>query len=168
MEWFIQSENYDASGVHIENRTGRIFIADETESDKIYDGDNTDTILIDDCISIKEIKIGTTIVDKENYFIYPTNSTPKWKLVYRKGHWPKGNQNITINAKWGYSVDCPRDITLATTILVSGIINYAWKDEGEVQSMTIGRYTVSYKNEKQWQDFEKIEEILTYYQKQVI
>lgn len=77
----------------------------------------------------------------------------------------KGFQNIKIKAKWGYSVTAPTDIITVTTILVAGIINYSLNAEGEVKTMSIGRYSVTYKDEKSWQDFDRIKGILEYYKK---
>lgn len=77
----------------------------------------------------------------------------------------KGEQNVSVKARWGYSIEPPVDIRTVATVLVSGIINYSWQSEGEVESMTIGRYSVTYKDEKQWQDFERVEPILASYRK---
>jgi len=43
---------------------------------------------------------------------------------------------------------------------VSGIINYSLNAEGEVSSISVGRYTVSYKDDKQWQDFDRANKML--------
>lgn len=160
-EWISQIEE------HIDKMTGRNFVADSIDSERVYDGDGTDNILIDDCVSVEAIEVGETELETTEYKLYPANTIPKKKIVYT-GRFYKGDQNITVNAKWGYSVVAPGDIKLAATVLVAGIINYAWKGEGEVQQTTIGRYSVTYKSEKQWQDFEKVKEILTYYQKQIV
>ena len=161
-EWIAQVES------HIDKMTGRNFIADTTETDRLYDGDGSNSLLIDDCVSVKKVSVNGNEIVSPNYLLYPANTIPKKKILYPNNKIYAGNQNVTVNAKWGYSVACPFDITLAATVIVAGIINYAWKDEGEVQSMTVGRYQVTYKNEKQWQDFEKVDSILTYYQKQIV
>lgn len=57
----------------------------------------------------------------------------------------------------------PEDIKYAATILVSGIINYSLNSDGEVASMTVGRYSVSFKNDKQFNDKEQAIEILNSY-----
>ena len=48
------------------------------------------------------------------------------------------------------------------TVMVAGIINNAWQSEGEIASMTIGRYSVTYKTKKQMDDFASIEQILAF------
>jgi hypothetical protein len=72
---------------------------------------------------------------------------------------------VKVTGKWGYSAAAPGPIKQAATILVAGIINYSWNAEGEVQSMTIGRYSVSYKTDSGWKDFERIPNILKSYKK---
>jgi len=42
-------------------------------------------------------------------------------------------------------VDVPNDIKLATTILVSLIIEEAWQSEGETESESIGSYSITYR-----------------------
>jgi hypothetical protein len=54
----------------------------------------------------------------------------------------------------------PADIKFAATVLVAGIINYSADVAGEVKSMSLGGYSVTYKDEKQWQDFDRVSEIL--------
>jgi len=152
---------------HIDKLTGRNFVADDEATEKSYDGDGTKTLLIDDCVSIDEIKINDKEIDEADYYLYPANETPKKKIVLAGTVFAKGNQNVTIKAKWGYSVEAPDDIKFAATVMVAGIINYSLNAEGETQSESIGSYSVSYKNEKQWQDFDRIQAILKYYKRYI-
>lgn len=155
-DWITQMEKY------VEQKTNRVFVADTIESARLYDGDGSSEMLIDECISVSEITIdgGTPLVVTTEYMLYPANSTPKNKIKLLSDRFIKGNQNISVKAKWGYSVAVPDDIKFAVTVLVSGIINYSGDMEGEVKSMSIGSYSVTYKDEKQWQDFERIADIL--------
>jgi hypothetical protein len=59
----------------------------------------------------------------------------------------------------------PADITLVATALVAGIINFSNNHEGEVQSMTVGRYSVTFKNDQQFSNQKQIEDILKSYKK---
>jgi hypothetical protein len=164
--WITDIETY------IDNKTGRNFIA-ESASAKLYDGDGSTTLLIDDCIEVTEVKIGTDdplVKDEsgldDDYFIYPSNLLPKTKIRLVSGHFPSyPPQTVQITAKWGYSEEVPGDIQQIATVLVAGIINYSLNAEGEVKSMAIGRYNVTYKDEKQWQDFERVSEVFEYYKK---
>ncbi|MFZ2152286.1 MAG: hypothetical protein WAV09_04220 [Minisyncoccia bacterium] len=156
---------------YIDQKTGRNFIADSVASAHKYDGDNTSTLLIEDCVEVTEVKIGTDtplVVDEsgedDEYFVYPANMLPKTKIRLTGGYFPKWPpQTVSIKAKWGYSAAVPADIRNAATILVAGIINYSLNADGEVKSMSIGRYTVTYKDEKQWQDFDRMEEVFKSY-----
>jgi len=162
-EWIGQIEAY------IDKATGRNFIADTVASQKVYDGDGTREILIDDCIDVTELKIedGDALVEgyEDDYVVYPANNLPKTKLKLTAGYFNRGNQNVFVKGKWGYSSAVPDDIKFAATVLVAGIINYSMEGEGEVKSMSIGSYAVTYKDEKQWQDFDRMTEILNSYKK---
>jgi len=164
-QWIEDMEAY------IDMKTGRNFIADTVATKRIFDGSGDGVLLIDDAVEVTEVKIGTDdplVVgdsgEDDEYYLYPNNTLPKTRIRLLSGRFPKwGPQGVAVTAKWGYSVNVPADIRNACTVLVAGIINYSLHAEGEVQSMAIGRYTVTYKNEKQWQDFERLEEIFKYY-----
>lgn len=166
-DWIASMEKY------IDNSTGRNFIADSVATVRKYDGDNTSKLLIEDCVDVTEVKInggdplnfGESGED-DDYFLYPANDLPKNKIQLAGGLFPKYPfQGISVKGKWGFSVEVPDDIKQVCTVLVAGIINYGNSAEGEVKSMAIGRYNVTYKDEKQWQDFERVKEILDYYKK---
>jgi len=166
--WMEEIEKY------IDQKTGRNFVADTTASAKYYDGDDTCKLLIDDAVAITELNIGGTVMATDtdplladgDYILYPANELPKTKIELRGSYFPAyPKRAIKVTGKWGYSAVVPADITAVATILVAGIINYSLNADGEVSSETIGRYTVSYKDEKQWQDFERVEGILKYYKK---
>jgi hypothetical protein len=152
---------------HLDKVTGRNFIAETVASEKLYDGNGERELIIDDSIEITKVEIEDEELDAEEYFVYPANNTPKNVLRRADGGvWPRGNQNTTITAKWGYSEEVPNDIVFACTVLVAGIINYSSKDsQSQVETKSIGRYSVTYKNEKEWQDFDQINKIINLYKK---
>ena len=133
----------------INDYTGRLYIADTIASIRYFDGDGSHLLLIDDCVSLTKIEMGdpTTTkdeLDTDDYYVYPYNTTPKRK-VYYDSIFTRDNKNIDVTAKWGYSIAVPNDIKLATTILVSLIIEEAWQSEGETDSESIGSYSITYK-----------------------
>ena len=133
----------------INDYTGRLFIADTIASIRYFDGDGSHLLLIDDCVSLTKIEMGdpTTTkdeLDTDDYYVYRYNTTPKRK-VYYDSIFTRDNKNIDVTAKWGYSIAVPNDIKLATTILVSLIIEEAWQSEGETDSESIGSYSITYK-----------------------
>lgn len=172
--WIEQIEKY------IDQSTGRNFVADTVASDRLFDGNNANVFPIDDCVSITKVEQGdgsisvassiwTELVKDEDYMQYPANHSadgiPISELRALGFVFYRGFQNIKIKAKWGYSVVAPADIMTIATVLVSGIINYSLNADGEVKTMSIGRYSVTYKDEKQWQDFERVKGVLEYYKK---
>ncbi len=167
----------------IENQTKRIFIADTVASTKKYEIQYIKKIaigsyisepidlIVDDCVEVTELKIDDEVIDSDLYLFYPINELPitRIKLTEDSGfRFTKGEQNIEVTAKWGFSVACPADIAFATTVLVAGIINFSGSMEGEVKSETIGSYSVTYKDDKDWQDFNRAKEILQAYTKPIL
>lgn len=170
--FYAQVENWIAEiEKYIDKKTGRNFVADSVASEKVYDGYNEPTLVIDDCVDVTEVKIGDddALVEgsDEDYVLYPANDLPKTRIKLIGSLFPSGDQNVHVTGKWGYSAAVPDDIKMIATVLVAGIINYSLNAEGEVQSMSIGRYSVTYKSEKQWQDFDRIAEVIKYYKKYV-
>jgi hypothetical protein len=166
-DWIAQVEKY------IDQKTGRNFVADATDSIRSYDGNGISELLIDDCVSITKIEIRSTdgevleddLVAGTDYFLEPSNETPKNQIRLYGYIFSKGIQNIKITGKWGFSSTVPADIMTAATVLVANIINFSNQSDGEIQSMAVGRYTVSFKDKKQIEDFEQVEEILDSYKK---
>jgi hypothetical protein len=120
-EWISQIEKY------VDKITGRNFVADTSVSTKKYDGDGSNKLLIDDAILITKVEIGSDVngwdeIDSADIYQYPTNTSPKTKIVI-EGIFPKGYQNVRVTGKWGYTATVTDDVVLATTVLVSGIIN---------------------------------------------
>ncbi len=167
-EWIEEVEEY------IDQETGRIFVADSVASARYFDGDNSQTLLIDDAVAITEVKIGDTVMAKDtdplladgDYLLYPANKLPISKVVLRGSvfpGWPL--RNVKITGKWGYSAAAPGPISNSATILLAGMVNFSRSNKNNIQSMSFGRYTVTYKTEKQWQDFDNVDRILKSYKK---
>lgn len=158
-EWIEQISKF------IENYTGRQFIADTTASIKKYDGNGINKMLIDEFTEITKLEINDTEIDSDDYYTYPANETPKNEIKLEGHRFSSGYQNIEVTAKWGYSTSCPEDLIFATTILVAGIIYNSWNQEGEVQSIAMGRYNVTYKDSKGWNDYRQAMDIIDKYKK---
>ncbi|KUK49441.1 MAG: hypothetical protein XE08_0288 [Parcubacteria bacterium 32_520] len=161
---FLESaENY------IDTFTGRNFVADTEFSEKVYDGDGSREIIIDDFVSIEKITInGETVLNPDDILTYPANQTPKMRVVIPdeiNSYFPRGNQNIRVSAKWGYSVSVPKEIEFAATVIVAGMINYAYEHNSEVQAESIDDYNVTYNRKEDWVKYERVKEILEKYKK---
>lgn len=138
-------EFIDAVTAYIERYTGRTFTADTVATARMYDGNNSDQLFIDDAVEVTEVKIKDTVLDADDYVLYPSNRLPKTRIILPYKYFYVGNQNITVTAKWGYGENIPDDLSFAATLLVADIINAAdTNDSNTISSETIGRYSVSY------------------------
>jgi len=161
------AENY------IDSYTGRNFLADTEASAKVFDGNGEKEMIIGDFVELGSITItnssGTeTVLTSDQYYLYPANSTPKTRIVIDEDLtqvFTKGQQNISISAKWGYSTTVPKEIEFAATIILSGIINFAYEHNSEVQSEGIGEYNVTYNRKEDWVKYQRAIEILDKYKK---
>ena len=164
-EWIAMMETY------VEQETGRVFIAESSATEKKYDGDSEIQLFLDENVEVSKITIDSTEISSDDYLTYPPNSLPITRVKFKIDtglFFTAGEQNVLVEAKWGYSVACPNDISFATTILVVGIINFSGNMQGEVKSEKIGDYTVAYKDKKDWQDFDRAKRILEKYKLIVI
>lgn len=161
----------------IDKLTGRNFIADTTETERLFDGKGTPNLLIDDCISISEVKAGSdyygdskTTLASTDYMKMPNNyaakELPISQLHYKNAYWQPGIQNHSVKAKWGFSLVAPKNIELAATILAAGIYQYnRGGGSGDVSSESIGNYSVSYANEEGWKNYKRALTIIQSYKK---
>jgi hypothetical protein len=164
-------EYIDAVTAFIERYTGRTFAEPDEEAeatDLIYDGTNGDEIYIDDAIEVTGVKIGDEELASNDFVVYPSNRLPKTRIILPYRIFTTGNQNVTVTAKWGYG-SIPADISFAATVMVAGIINGQNSqdtDNREIQSETIGRYSVTYKSgSTQASDFVNAMKILKTYKR---
>ena len=167
----------EAISQYITSETGRVFVADTTASERHFDGNDTRFLPIDECISITKVEKGSdqwgdTQAEITSYIKLPQNysakSLPIDELMLKDGYWLQGAMNHTITAKWGYSASVPKDIELAATILTSGVIYESLSGEGEIKTESIGGYSVTYKDERQWADFERAKQIIGQYRKIIL
>lgn len=164
-EWIAMMEKF------VEKETGRVFIAVSPATERKYDGDGGLSLFLDENVEVSKLTIDGTEISDSDYLLYPSNELPKTRIKLKDDvglFFISGEQNIKVEAKWGYSAACPPDISFATTILVVGIINFSGDMSGEIKSERIGDYAVVYKSDKDWQDFERAKEILKKYKLIVI
>ena len=171
---------------YIESQTNRVFEADAANTEKIYEVDLQRTIgiagslaspmelivheFVNTSTSVMKVTIDDEELDEDEFLLYPATveELPKTSIKLKSDAglvFTEGEQNIKIEAKWGYSIEVPGNIKFAVIVLVAGMINNSWSSEGEMKSVTIGRYTMSFKDKKELQDFERVQEILATYTK---
>jgi len=163
---------------YIDNYTERNFNADDEASMRVFSGDNTGLLLIDDAVEITKVELGndsygdnfSELVLNIDYKLMPENyevkNQPITKIFLRNNIWGVGIQNHKITAKWGYSSITPADIVWVATFLAASVYKLGSSGSvGGVSSEKIGEYSVSFNTEKEFSDFKKSTEILDNYKK---
>lgn len=168
-EFYPQVEEFiDAVTAYVERYTGRTFAADTVATARTYDGTNSGELFIDDATEVTEVKVKDTVLDEDDYVLYPSNRLPKTRIILPYKLFYSGNQNITVTAKWGYGEEIPADLAFAATVMAAGIINSSNSHEGEIQSETIGRYSVTYRaGSNQENDYKSAMGILKLYRRMI-
>lgn len=144
--------------LYINKYCGKTF-ADSGVETRYFDGLGTRELDIDDFSSLNTVQIlGVTTDDVEftltegkanDYLVFPYNDDDvvKYRLILTIvasiAKWPTGNRRIKIAGTWGRTT-VPKDIQLAATMLLAGIVEKGIKG-GSVQSESLGDYSVTYK-----------------------
>jgi hypothetical protein len=169
----------------IDDITGRNFIADEEASPRLFDGPGSKKLIIDDAVEITKLEIGLDdyggnfqeilASGVNRYFTLPANGmdnagkpVPFTALQLRAHFFQSGMQNQRVTAKWGYSVDVPKEIEFAATVFAFGIVNQQRQSGQSVKSEKIGNYAVTYNSDNgkdSWGDFERALAILDKYKR---
>lgn len=151
---------------YIDKQTNRTFGTSNSASTRVYDGDDTDTLIIDDAHEIVSVTrdIDDSALGSDEWYSLPANDKPYTAIELDKKVFPEDTQNITVEAKWGYG-EVPDDIQLAATVLVAGIVNVAHDSDGEVKKESFGDYSVTYRSESHWADYKRAEDIIKSYKR---
>ena len=170
-EWIAVSKEY------IDNFCNRTF-EQESATTKLYDGDGTRELLVDDLLTLTKIEIldrdgnvDYTIDGSTEYYLYPANTTPKTSITIEPTNadvsvFPKGKQNVRLTGTFGYSETVPEDIRFAATKLVAGIIQEGNYDVGsEIKSEKLGEYSITYQDVTKLAGQMKVDDILIKHRK---
>ena len=161
----------------IDEYTGRNFVADEEASERLYNGNNTNELEIDDCIEVETVELGTddygtsfNELAETDYVFLPANAIAKGfpiKAIHLKTEiFTKGLQNHRITARWGYSEEAPGPISMAATILAAHIWKFGRGGiSGGITQEKIGNYSVSYDSDKDKMDYDRALAILDKYKR---
>src|SRR6056297_1196465 len=172
-EFIAEMEDY------VDDYTKRNFVADSTATTRLYNGNGSKNLPIDDCIEITKVERGTNTYGDDfieieeggsgGYYLLPANyeeeELPINKIHLRSMYWNEGLNNHRITAKWGYSEEAPADIKFATTVLVNGVIKENNTTKGDIERESIGEYSVAFKDQKEKSDYKRAMEILDNYKK---
>ncbi len=150
----------EAMSRYADNFCGQTLVA-ETETTRLYDGNNRNELPIDDVHDITAVTIdGTTVTP----FQYPANRSRKNLLTFRYDYFIAGNQNVAVTGKFGRLTALPADLKFAVTVLVAGIMNQVDKQTDGIKSEKVGEYQVVYKDDKERTDYLMAMGILKNYQ----
>lgn len=147
----------------IEKYTQRNFKADSDNVERLFNGNSSRILLIDDCVSISKVELANdfygssrTEIGKyspgnstDAYITYPENHVEKVKpirkLVLFNRFWTSGFKNHAITGKWGFSAIAPEDIQYVATRLVAEMYKKGRSGGvGGLKSEKIGQYSVSF------------------------
>lgn len=173
----------EAVEIYIDNFTGRNFIADSEASVRVYNGDSSQNLRIDDCVEITKVEVGSGlwgdlheeigITGEDRYYSLPFNyqldKVPINEIILRARYWIAGLGNHKITAKWGWSEAVPSDISWASTFLVASI--YKQGQGGNmagIQAEKIGEYSVTFQDGNEMSDFKNALVILNKYKRYVL
>lgn len=152
---------------YIENYTKRQFYAGADDEARVYDGNNSQNLVIDPALEIETVELstddGVTWTELEDFISYPLNSPRTVRLSLRTSTFTKGLANVRVTGKFGWSECPPADIKFAATIIASGM--YRNNSSKDVASERIGEYSVSYTSEQGWRDLNTVKGILDSYKK---
>jgi len=151
---------------YIDRETNRTFGTSNSASERVYDGDDTTTLIIDDAHEVVSVErdIDDSPLSTDDYYTKPANEKPYTAIELDDQVFPEGTQNVTVNAKWGYG-SVPNDIELAATVLAAGILNAGTTTDDEVKKESFGDYSVTYRNDSHWADYERAKDIIASYKR---
>lgn len=170
----------EAAEKFIDEYTKRNFKADDSESERYYDGDDTNELVIDDAVEVTKVEKGVDSYGgnfieiskggSDGYFLVPANyqamNLPIRKIMLRGYLWTAGYQNHKITAKWGFTAEVPKDIQFVATLLSAGMYQHGRTGKvGGIKSESIGEYDVTFTTEQQITEFQKGIQILNSYKK---
>ena len=169
------------AGKYIDNICNRSFdVVGSTPATKYYDGNDSDSLEIDDLHSLTALTVFDVGFDVSSLALYPANETPKTLIKIKSTYAPqsassrqpvflfdRGEQNIAVTGIWGYGTEVPKDITLACLKIVAAIIkeNFGQGDANEITSESIGDYSVNYEKVSEIAGALQVDELLKPYRR---
>ena len=118
------------------NRVGYVGFASSSNSrtgvgsnTRVYDGDGTDTLFIDDFQSVSAVSVDATSVSSNAWRLWPYNETPKRAIIYESvephiigrsaSNWARGTANVAVSGYAGLAFvpDDVQQTTLAVALI---------------------------------------------------
>jgi hypothetical protein len=168
----------------IEEYTDREFSVDDVDTTNYYDGNGLTTLNIDDLRTPTSVVVdGVALTLNDDYFLLPYKDTVKTQIRLSQPAtrlnsnsrisssspyiFEEGQRNIVITGKFGYSVTAPDPIKTAGLAIVSAYLkqNISDKDVKEINSESLGDYSVTYSKVSEVADKPSITSILDLYKR---
>lgn len=121
-------------------------------TDKYYDSEGGDTILIDPVYGTPTIKIlnedgsvDETLVEGQgdDYLLYPLNDSVKTEIRLLNQAFPTGVRRVHVNGTHGQGATVPSDIQLVATKLAFAVLEKGIKG-GKLSEVTLGDFTARF------------------------
>lgn len=163
----------------------RVFDSADTDSTRYYDGDDSAILTIDDLRAVTSVSLDdTALVKDEDYYLLPYNATtdgepftqialiqPETRIngnsrltssVYYL--WEKGQRNVSITGKFGYSTSVPNTVKLAVLRIVAQFLKDSIGGTAkEISSESLGEYSVTHAKVKEVADRLGVADMLSKY-----
>lgn len=151
--WIVAMSNF------IDNYCNRSIYRTEEET-FLYDGDNTDKLMIKDVCLISSVTVDDIEVE---YVKYPANKPYASRIRLIDNRFTTGIQNVSVTGIQAMNSTLPEDIKFACTVLVAGIVNNQLFNDKKGTTERIGGYSITYKDDQQQKDYEEAKRILAGY-----
>lgn len=143
----------------------RLFSVDDVVSVRYYDGNESTRLPIDDLRELTSLSVfGVSLVENQDFILYPLNSTVKeWiELIQPETRlnmnsriqsgspyiFNKGQRNIIVSGKFGYSTTAPDLVKTVAMSLVADVLkeNISDDDVKVITQESLGDYSASYES----------------------
>ena len=149
----------------IELYTDREFAVEDTDETRYFDGNGLTTLNIDDLREVTSVTVdGVALTENDDYFLLPYRSRDGVKTQIRLSQpstrlnsnsrisssspyiFEEAQRNVVIVGKFGYSVTAPDPIKTVALSICSAFLkqNISDKDVKEINSESLGDYSVTY------------------------
>jgi hypothetical protein len=86
----------EAMSRYADEYTGRTLVAADDDTTRLYDGDGTQSVRIDDVVSITEVTVDDVVVTP---FAYPANTVRRYRLDLSGSRFTAGQQNVAVTVR---------------------------------------------------------------------
>lgn len=123
---------------------GRV-LADNQETEVLYDGVPEAILHIRDIAEITSIEVDGVELGFDEYTTFPRSKGYTSRIELMQRYWPLKRNAIKITGYHGMHKEVPPDIKFAVTVMVAGIMTGISPVDASISSESIGNYQAQYK-----------------------